>query len=77
MPRRRSSDIISDVLASAESLRKDIGSLPEEIRDSMRELVLKMVSEPKRKRGRPPKKGGRQRRRGRPRKPRTEAQAQV
>ncbi|MEM2942734.1 MAG: hypothetical protein QXT81_04860 [Candidatus Bathyarchaeia archaeon] len=77
MPRRRSSDIMSDVLAAAESLRRDIGSLPEEIRDSMRSLVLKMVSEPERKRGRPPKRRGRQKRRGRPRKPRTEAAAQV
>ncbi|MBS7622774.1 hypothetical protein KEJ39_03760 [Candidatus Bathyarchaeota archaeon] len=77
MPRRRSSDIISGVLASAESLRRDIGSLPEEIRGGVRELVLKMVSEPERRRGRPPKIKGRQRRRGRPRKPRTEAAAPV
>ncbi len=74
MPRRKSSNIISDILDSAESLRKDISALPEEIRDGIRKLALSMVSEPKKKRGRPPKrKRGRPRKRGKPRKPKAEA----
>jgi hypothetical protein len=78
MPRRKTSNIISNVLASAERLRKDISSVPMEIQDKIHELAMAIVSKPAKRRGRPPKKRGRprkrsrQRKRGKPRKTRTE-----
>ena len=56
---------------SAETLRKDIDAVPYEIRDKIREIAVDMISEPKKGRGRPPKKRGRpkkKKKRGRPRK---------
>jgi len=73
MPRRKASDIISDVLASAENLKNSIGALPAEIRDGIRDLALTMITQPVKRRGRPPKKVGRPRKRVRPRKPKKEA----
>jgi len=83
MPRRKTTSLITDVLATAETLRKDIGALPTEIRDKIRGLALAMVTQPVKRRGRPPKKVGRPRKRGRqrkrrgPRKPKAEAPAQA
>ena len=76
------SNIISDVMDSAETLRKDIDAVPYEIRDKIREIVVDMISEPKKSRGRPPKKRGRpKKKRGRPRKrkkkPKTETIASL
>jgi hypothetical protein len=69
MPRRKTSNIISDVMDSAETLRKDIDAVPYEMRDKIREIAVDMISEPKKGRGRPPKKRGRpKKKRGRPRK---------
>jgi hypothetical protein len=59
MPRRKTSNIISDVMDSAETLRKDIDAVPYEMRDKIREIVVDMISEPRKGRGRPPKKRGR------------------
>ena len=71
MPRRKTSNIISDVMDSAETLRKDIDAVPYEMREKIREIAVDMISEPKKGRGRPPKKRGRpkkKKKRGRPRK---------
>ena len=69
MPRRKTSNIISDVMGSAETLRKDIEAVPYEMRDKIREIAVDMICEPKKGRGRPPKKRGRpKKKRGRPRK---------
>jgi hypothetical protein len=71
MPRRKTSNIISDVMDSAETLRKDIDAVPYEMRDKIREIAVDMISEPKKSRGRPPKRRGRpkkKKKRGRPRK---------
>lgn len=65
MPRRKTSNIISDVMDSAETLRKNIDSVPYEMREKIREIVVDMISKPKKGRGRPPKKKDK---RGRPRK---------
>lgn len=59
MPRRKTSNIISNVMDSAENLRKDIDAVPYEMRDKIREIAVDMISEPKKRRGRPPKKRGR------------------
>jgi hypothetical protein len=77
MPRKKASNVIADVFASAEILRKDIGALPTEIRDKIRDLALAMISQPVKRRGRPQKKAGRPRKRGGPRKPKAEAPAQA
>jgi len=68
MPRRKTSNLISNVLASAERLKKDISSVPIEIQDKLQELAMAIVSKPAKRRGRPPKKRGRPRKKGRPRK---------
>lgn len=71
MPRRKTSNIISDVMDSAENLKKDIDAVPNELRDKIREIAVDMISEPKKSRGRLPKKRGRPKKknkRGRPRK---------
>ncbi|MFW9897606.1 MAG: hypothetical protein ACFFD7_17505 [Candidatus Thorarchaeota archaeon] len=65
MPRRKTSNIISDVMDSAETLRKDIDAVPYEMKEKIREIVVDMISKPKKGRGRPPKKKDK---RGRPRK---------
>ena len=65
MPRRKTSNIISDVMDSAETLRKDIDAVPYEMREKIREIAIDMISKPKKSRGRPPKKKDK---RGRPRK---------
>ncbi len=44
---------------SAENLRKDIDAVPYEMRDKIREIAVDMISEQKKRRGRPPKKSGR------------------
>ncbi len=77
MPRRKTSNIISDVMDSAETLRKDIDAVPYEMRDKIREIVVDMISKPRKGRGRPPKKRGRPkkkwgRQRKRKKKPKTE-----
>jgi len=59
MPRRKTSNIISNVMDSAEKLRKDIDAVPYEMRDKIREITVDMISEQKKRRGRPPKKRGR------------------
>jgi len=67
MPRRKTSDSIASVLASAEGLRNRIVALPAEIRDGTKDLALAIVALPAKRRGRPPGKRGRPRaRRGRP-----------
>jgi hypothetical protein len=53
-------------LASAESLRNRIVSLPGEIAEATKDLALAIVSMPQKRRGRPPGKRGRARRAGRP-----------
>ena len=68
MPRRKTSNLISNVLASAERLKKDISSVPIEIQGKLQELAMAIVSKPAKRRGRPPKKRGRPRKSGRPRK---------
>ena len=80
MPRRKASDSISEVLASAEVLRNKIAALSSEVREATKELALAIVNMHAKKRGRPPgkrppprRKPGRPRRRrgrkpGRPRK---------
>ncbi len=65
MPRRKTSSIISDVMDSAETLRKDIEAVPYDMREKIREIVVDMISKPKKGRGRPPKKKDK---RGRPKK---------
>ncbi len=44
---------------SAENLRKDIDAVTYEMRDKIREIAVDMISEQKKRRGRPPKKSGR------------------
>jgi hypothetical protein len=68
MPRKKSSNLISNVLASAERLKNDISAVPIEIQNKLRELAMAIVSKPVKRRGRPPKKRGRPRKRGRPKK---------
>jgi len=68
MPRRKTSDSIAGVLASAEHLRNRIVSLPGEIAEATKDLALAIVSLPEKRRGRPPGKRGRPRR-GRARPP--------
>ncbi len=70
MPRRKTSNIISDVMDSAETLRKDIDAVPYEMREKIREIAIDMISKPKKGRGRPPKKKDK---RGRPRKRKKES----
>jgi len=65
MPRRRASDIISEVLTSAENLRNSLNAVPGEIKGTIRDIALSIVNKPVKRRGRPPAK-----RRGRPRKKR-------
>ena len=72
MPRKKSSNLISKVLASAERLKNDISAVPIEIQDKLQELAMAIVSKPVKRRGRPPKKRGRPRKRGRTRKTGTE-----
>ncbi|GEM_PF-2933452 len=77
MPRRKASNVIGEVLSSAEDLRNTIGALPAEIQGKIKDLALTIISRPVKKRGRPPKKRGRPRKRGRARKPRVEAPTEV
>ena len=70
MPRRKTSNIISDVMDFAETLRKDIDAVPYEMREKIREIAIDMISKPKKGRGRPPKKKDK---RGRPRKRKKES----
>ncbi|WP_455369554.1 hypothetical protein [[Eubacterium] cellulosolvens] len=78
MPRRKTSNIISDVMDSAETLRKDIDAVPYEMRDKIREIAVDMISEPKKGRGRPPKKRGRpKKKRVRPRKRKKKQKAEA
>jgi len=65
MPRRKASQSVAVVLASAENLRNRITILPAEVRDGTRELALAILALPARRRGRPPKLG-RPRKVGRP-----------
>jgi len=55
MPRRRASQSIAVVLASAENLTNRIAALPAEVRDGTRELALAILALPARRRGRPAK----------------------
>jgi hypothetical protein len=66
MPRRKASNIVSDVLTSAENLRDNISALPVELRDKIRDLALTVITQPMKRPGRPPKKAGRPRKRARP-----------
>ncbi|MGQ9543749.1 MAG: hypothetical protein ACUVTM_06685 [Candidatus Bathyarchaeia archaeon] len=83
MPRRKASSVISDVLASAENLKNSIGALPAEMRDKIMDLALTVITQPVKRRGRPPRKVGRSRKMVRPRKrrgplkPKAEAPAQA
>ncbi|TRO60738.1 hypothetical protein E2P64_01860 [Candidatus Bathyarchaeota archaeon] len=78
MPRRKTSNIISDVMDSAETLRKDIDAVPYEMRDKIREIAVDMISEPKKGRGRPRKKRGRpKKKRGKPRKRKKKPKAET
>ena len=78
MPRRKTSNIISDVMDSAETLRKDIDTVPYEMRDKIREIAVDMISEPKKGRGRPRKKRGRpKKKRGKPRKRKKKPKAET
>ena len=54
MPRRKASDSISEVLASAEVLRNRIAALSAEVREATKELALAIVNLHGKKRGRPP-----------------------
>jgi hypothetical protein len=56
MPRKKSSNLISNVLASADRLKNDISAVPIEIQDKLQELAMAIVSKPVKRRGRPPKK---------------------
>ena len=53
MPRRKASDSISEVLASAEVLRNKIAALSSEVREATKELALAIVNLHVKKRGRP------------------------
>jgi len=68
MPRKKASDSISDVLASAEALRDKIASLSAEVREGTKELALAIINLHAKKHGRPPSKRARPHRKpGRPR----------
>ncbi len=73
MPRRKTSNTISDVLNSAENLKNSIAAVPADIQDGIRDLALAIISKPVKRRGRPPKKRVRPKTRVRMPKPRARA----
>jgi hypothetical protein len=76
MPRRKASQSIAAILASAENLRNRITVLPAEVRNGTKELALAILTPPARRRGRPPRLG-RPRKTGRPPKVTAAAPAQA